>query len=403
MGKNVWVLHHYAEPPDGHWTGTYDLYKFLLEKGHKVTVFSSSFSHYTRQDTRLRSGEVFRIEEYNGMSFVFVKTAPHEKNDWRRILNMITYGLRAYRTGLQLAEAPDVVIGTNPHPFGVFAALMLARKKRAKFFIELHDLWLDYMIDTGMLSPRNPLAVCWRALDKYCYNNAEKIMVLWTDMDKYLDKFDIPAGKIVWVPLGVDFDIFKFQDSKEILDRDNRLIAICTARFGPASNIEEILQAAKILQDKGEDRIHFHLFGSGPEEDNLISYANESALKNVTFRGLVPKEEIPKHLNEADICIGGLPDIPCYNKYGTIPTKLIEYLSSGNPTVFITGIENNLVKRANAGFVTPPLNPGALAEVLLKISSMSPQERFLMGANGQKYVREHHNLRVLAEKMNELL
>lgn len=402
MSKNIWILHHYADPPDGHWTGTFDLYKFLAKKGHRITILSSSFSHYSREDPRLGAGEKYREQIYEGMRFVFVKTAPYTQNNWRRALNMVSYAVRSYLWGIRQKKAPDVIVTATPHPFCSYAALRLAKKFRAPLLLELHDLWLEYLLDTGMVAKINPAYALVHWLETSCYRHARRILMLWPKMDLYLARYGVPQDKTVWTPLGVDFETLKSIAPKPPTS-GQPFVAICTGSFGPASNVWEIVESARILKDQGEEQIRFVLVGSGSEKEKLVQFAEKNHLTNVEFRGIVPKEKIRQCLGEADVCIAGLPDIPSYRKYGTIPTKLMDYLTSNRPTLFITSIEDNLVKQARAGLTVPPNSPSLLAEAVLKLSRMTPEERTRMGQNGIAYMKEHHNLKKLAERVEDLL
>ncbi|GEM_PF-5493590 len=402
MGKKIWIIHHYADPPDGYWTGTYDLYKFLVQKGHQVTVFSSSFNHYSREDSRLKPDELYAEKDYNGMHFVFIKTPPYFKNNLKRLWNMLLYGLRSYWWGARQKQGPDVIITATPHPFCAFAAYRLARKFKVPFLLELHDLWLDYLLDTHMVSRWHPAYQVIRWLETSCYKNAKKILILWPKMDLYLKNYGVPPERIVWLPLGIDFETLEKISAKSNKEDGNFVVA-CTARFGPASNLLEILQAAKILQDQGHHRIKFVLIGDGPEREKLEEFVQENHLTHVEFPGMIPKEQIRKNLVDADACIAGLPDIPNYRKYGTIPTKLLDYLTSGRPTIFITSIQESLVDKAQAGAVVHPNQPGVLAESILKLSRLSSEERARLGENGMEYMRIHHNLKTLADRVEALL
>lgn len=402
MKKNIWIFHHYADPPDGYWTGTYDLYKFLVRKGHRVTVVSSSFNHYSRREERLAPGENVCEKDFGGMKFVFVRTPCYDQNNWRRAWNMMMYGIRAYQWGRSQCALPDVIIASTPHPFCVFAASLLAEKFDVPFLMELHDLWLDYLLDTKMSSSWSPHYRLLKWMEIRCYHRAKKILVLWPRMNLYLHQFGIPDEKIVWTPLGIDFSSFTPPPAK-VLSNGDPFVVTCTARFGPASNLNEILEAAALLKKKGDNRFRFVLIGGGPEKENLEKYARDHQLSNMEFRGMVPKGDIPKHLQESDACIAGLPDIPNYRKYGTIPTKVIDYLTANRPTVFITSIKNSVVEIAKAGYIVPPARPEVLAKTLETLISLSPQQRAQLGQNGLDYVREHHNLEKLADKVESLL
>ena len=399
MTRTVWIFHHYADPPDGHWTGTYDLYRPLADKGHRITIFSSSFSHYTRREERLRDGEWLREQEYGGIRFVFLRTTPYERNDWRRTANMVSYGIRAYRAGRRRQNRPDIVIGATPHPFCIVAAALIAQRTRARFFLELHDLWLDYMIDTGMIRASSPAAIALRAMDRWCYRRAERILALWPGMGLHLSAAGIPADRMTWTPMGVNLRTMPVAENQP---KNGKFRVVCTARFGPASNIDEILEAAELLQQAGDRRVEFVLVGGGPEEGRLRAYAQTRRLENVQFTGMVPKSEIPGYLRLADVCVAGLPDVPTYRRYGTIPSKIIDYLTAGRPVIFISSLETSVVALARAGRVVAPGDPRKLADAIVELASLPRDELVRLGLNGQDYIRQNHDIHRLAQRIEDL-
>lgn len=401
-GRTVWIFHHYGDPPDGHWTGTYDVYKHLAARGHRVTVFNSSFSHYSRRDDRLASGQMMREQFYGGMRFIFVRTTPYERNDWRRVLNMLTYAWRSARIAVDQTERPDVVIGSTPHPFAVGVAGWVAKRNDCPFILELHDLWLQYLLDTGALRSWNPLAKGLELIDRWCYRRAAKIMMLWPRMDLYLRGFDVPPERLAWVPMGVVFDAAPMEASSRNAG-DGVLRVAWTGRIGPASNALEILQAAKILHDRGRHDITFTLIGGGPDEQALRQFKETERLDNVVFTGMLPKRELPPYLRDADVCVAGLPPVETYAHYGTIPSKLLDYMAEGKPVVFITTIPDNALSRAEAGVVVPPNAPDELAAAFERLAGASAEERRRLGENGRQYVRVFHNPEKLAARIGEII
>ncbi len=403
MHYNIWVFHHYADPPDGHWTGTYDLYKFLSRRGHDVTVYSSSFSHYTRTDERLGPREKSREEIFGGVRFVFVKTPPYQKNDYQRAWNMFLFGVRAYVQGSRRKPRPDIIVGSTPHPFCALSALQLAKKMHCRFFLELHDLWLEYLLDTAMISRKGLLARAVGAVDRRLYAGADRVLTLWPGMGDYLADCGVAREKIAWIPMGVDFEDGPVAAAKNGGCGGEAVLVMCAGRFGPASNVGEILEAVVLLKSCGRTDIRFAFLGDGPEGDRLRGYVRENGLTTVEFRGLVPKADIPRHLAEADILVAGLPAIPTYARYGTIPTKVIDYLAANRPIVYITDAPQDMVTRAGAGLIAPPGDAAALARTFVKLADMGAAARSAMGERGVAYLRENHDLARLASKLENLL
>jgi len=117
---NIWIFNHYAFPPDTPGgTRHYDFAKELVQRGHKVTIFTTSYHHLLYREIRLNPGENWKVEYIDGVKFVWIRTFPYKGNDWRRVINMISYMPRAYWLGRKLPkilpeiEKPDVVIGSS--------------------------------------------------------------------------------------------------------------------------------------------------------------------------------------------------------------------------------------------------------------------------------------------------
>ena len=100
MSKSIWIFNQYAMTPDmPGGSRHYDLSKELVKRGHDVTIFTSGF-HYSRYaEMKLSGDEGWKIEILDGVRFVWLKTLAYQRNDWRRIVNMLTYTYRSYHLG----------------------------------------------------------------------------------------------------------------------------------------------------------------------------------------------------------------------------------------------------------------------------------------------------------------
>jgi glycosyltransferase involved in cell wall biosynthesis len=124
-------------------------------------------------------------------------------------------------------------------------------------------------------------------------------------------------------------------------------------------------------------------------------------LKNVEFRGLLPKREIPTVIGEADACLAVLKKMDVL-KYGINPNKLFDYLASGRPILFGIESRNNPVAEAGAGLSVPAEDPGALSDAIIKLITMERQKRKEMGDNGLRYVSKHFDINILADRLESM-
>jgi glycosyltransferase involved in cell wall biosynthesis len=404
---NIWIFNHYALPPNlPGGTRHYDLGRELVKRGHRVVIFATSFHHYLHRETRLRPGEKWKVEDVDGVRFVWIRTPPYWRNDWRRVRNMVIFALRAWWLGRKLTKLvpeigkPDVVIGSSPHLLTPLAAYWVARHHRVSFVMEVRDLWPQTIIDMGELSAHHPITKALQTLERFLYHRAEKIISLLAQADKYITAYGIPQEKIVWIPNGVDLS--RFEGLEPCVASENGLKVIYLGAHGKANALDTVIQAAKILQDWGYRKIRFVLIGDGPEKPRLIGMAQTLGLKNVEFRKPVPKIEIPKVLREADAFIVQLGGAEVY-RWGISSNKLFDFMAVGRPVFSSAEAPLNPVKEAKCGFTIPPWDPKALAEAVIKLYQMSPEERAEMGKRGREYVEKYHDIRKLAAQLENLL
>lgn len=319
---------------------------------------------------------------------------------------MAIFALRAWRLGRKLPKLmpevgkPDVVIGSSPHLLTPLAAYKVARSFRAPFVMEVRDLWPQTIIDMGELSPKHPITKTLQALEGFLYRKAARIITLLPLAHEYITTLGIPQSKIVWIPNGADLSRFKDFNSSEGTKKG--FVVMYLGAHGQANALDVVIRAAKVIQGRGFEDIRFVLVGSGPEKPRLVTLARELDLQNVEFRDPVPKSRVPEVLEGADVTVFVLHAIPLY-RYGISLNKLFDYWASGKPILMAGAPANNPVKEAGCGFTVPPGDPEALAEAVIGLYSMPPEEREAMGRRGRAYVEKHYSISVLADKLEGLL
>lgn len=397
---NIWIFNHYADPPDRPSTRSFDLSRKLVERGHKVTIFSAGFSHYSFEE-RLHPDEKSREEEWDGVRFIWLRTFPYKKNDWRRVLNMMSYSWRAFWLGRKLPDRPDVISGVSVHPLAALTGWMLSAVKKSRFFIEITDLWPEVLIDFGMLSRRNPVTFFLRVLEKFLYRRAERIIMIWPRTEEYVERLGISSRKVVWLPHLADLS--RYESLKPYDGTVGEVFTVMyLGSFVSFMDMENILRCAEVLQGKGRKDIRFVLVGGGTDKESLERLAVELELRNVKFSGLVPKKDIARVMGDADAFIVSLRDVPLL-KYGISLNKACDYLASGRPTVFAGSPGYDPIKEARAGISVPANRPDELAQAVEYLMTLSPRTRAEMGRNGRDYLERVHGIDVLADRLEKTL
>ncbi|MFO1022643.1 MAG: glycosyltransferase family 4 protein [Planctomycetales bacterium] len=402
----IWFINHYALPPSlPGGTRHHSLSRELIERGHEVTVFSSNFSYLTHSEIVSLDGQNTRREIVESVPFQWISTPAYKGNTLGRLWNMISFGKSVQRVGLQLVRSgelpkPDVIIGSNPQLFAVQGAEKLARRLGVPFVFEVRDLWPQSLIDLGNMTRAHPMVWVMERMERYLNRKAIKVISLLQGATEHMVMKDADREKIVYLPNGVDMRMVP--DPQRPKDSEEFTVMYAGAH-GVANGLETIIDAAKILQEKSDGaKIRFRLVGGGPQKPKLIARAQEHGLTNLRFEDPVPKNEVHATLQQADAFLFTLQDSPVF-QWGISPNKLFDYFSLARPIVFSLSIPNNPVADNNAGITVPPENPQAMADAILKLSRMTPEERWEMGMRGRRYVEENHDFRRLAEKLEAVL
>lgn len=408
-GKSIWILNHYAITPDmAGGTRHFDLGKELVKRGYEVVIFASGFDHSSKKHIKVSPKERLRVEELEGVRFVWLNTFPYYGNDWRRVANMVSYGLRVLGVARRFKK-PDVVIGSSMHPFAALTGWWLARRYKARFIFEVRDLWPQTAIDMGAMKATGLSARLLYAWEKFMCERAEKVIVLMPKARQYIESRGIDPGKIYWIPNGVDLERYRnlapldpSTEAARVLEQHkDKFKVVYAGAHGPANGLDVVIEAAAVLVKRAA-AVHFVLIGDGPEKQALREKARQLGCTNITFLEPVPKTSMPAVLQQADLLLQCIRPIEVL-KYGGSPNKVNDYLASGRPIIMSVATANDVVTEVQAGLTVPPGDAEALADGILQLLHMSNDERERLGANGRAYVEKYHSMSMLGETLAQLL
>jgi glycosyltransferase involved in cell wall biosynthesis len=240
-----------------------------------------------------------------------------------------------------------------------------------------------------------------RKLEKFLYQRAENIIMIWPRTEEYVARYGIPANKIVWIPHLAD--LTRYNDLKPYDGTiGDQFTVMYLGTFNNSTATWIVPEAAKLLEDRGASNIRFMLVGGGATKDALIRACARLSLHNVVFPGLVPKKDIAAVMGEADAFLVTLKNVPLL-KYGISLNKACDYLASGRPTIFAGTPSYDPVKEAKAGISVPAEDPKSLADGIASLMALTSAERVQMGRNGREYLQRVHGLEVLADRLERTL
>jgi glycosyltransferase involved in cell wall biosynthesis len=392
----ILLIHQaFCGPQDPGGTRHYELAHRLACLGHRFTVVTSKYSYLTGAEKAV-------LPKHDEID---LRLAPvigsWHRSYVRRVLAFLSFSITAVFTALQ-AERADVVIGTSPPIFQALSAWIVAAVRRRPFILEIRDLWPDFAVDLGVLRSGVLISLA-RKLEFFLYARAKEIIVNSPSYREYLLEKGIPESKIVVIPNGVDVSLFCLEETGEDFRRDHELhgkfVVMYAGAFGLANDIDCLLKMAARLRHQPD--VVLALVGDGKELPRLWREANSLQLSNVRFIAAQSKQQMPRVLAAADVCVATLKDVPMLRT--TFPNKVFDYMAAGRPTVLaIDGAIREVIDKSQGGISVNPGDDAALAEAILALYR-SPELRREMGTNARSYVGLHFDRSLQANQVARIL
>jgi glycosyltransferase involved in cell wall biosynthesis len=399
MARVLYVSQYFVsgDQPGGvrHWQHC----RALARAGHEVTVVTSYVQHKERTiPDEYRGRRIVRTHE-DGLDVVRTYSTPGYGRDLRsRLSNYGTFALWSLLAELRLPR-PDVVVASSPSLPAAAAAAAVARARRARFLLEVRDLWPDSAVAMGLVTDPRVIGAA-RRMEHYCYRRADRIVALTEGIrDGVIASGVVPAGRVSLITNGVDLDV-RPHDPAPLDVPDGSFVAMFVGAHGTYSSLETVLAAAHLLQD--DPSIRVVLVGGGDRKPALLEQAAAMGLRNVTFVDPVPKRQVPAYLERAQLCLLPYQDRELFA--GALPNKVFDYLAAARPILASAppGELTALVDRAGCGWSVAPEDPAAMAAAI-RAAAADRAGAAARGDAGREYALQHYDRARLAARFVSLV
>lgn len=387
MKKNVWILNHHATSMFFNKGGRhYWFAKFLKREGYEPVIFCCNVKHGAFEyyfDTRQLWIE--QVAEEIKVPFVAVKSSLYKGNGKDRVLNMICFYHNVQKAAKEYAKIhakPDVIYASSVHPLTLVAGIKLAKHFGVKCICEVRDLWPESLVAYGYLRENSLLTKAMYKGERWIYRKADKIIMTWPGGYQYIIdrgwQADIPADKVVHISNGVDLQEFKSNTERypykgDIFHNSGNLNFVYAGSIRKVNNLGILLQAMKLLKDRGIKGFRLIIFGDGNERKTLENFVKRENLDTVFFMGRIPKQEIPSVLSQADVNILHNSST-MLDKYGQSQNKFFEYLASGKPILMTYTVGYSVVKEQQCGMEVQQQTPEAIADAMIAFCNLSSEK-----------------------------
>ena len=310
----------------------------------------------------------------------------------RIFLNYISFPISSiFSLPYLLRQKYDKIFLFNTSPVMMsYAGIVLGRLKKIETTMYVLDLWPENLYSVLNVKSKLLRVVALR-VSNWHYRKTDKLIANSKKLREVLiDRTGKDENKIIYIPQFCEKVFEATVVDEELVNRFSSTFNIVfTGNISPAQSFETVINAAKILRSKGYDDIKWIIVGDGMSR---VWLENEVKIENLSgvfeFTGRIPMEDIPKYTHMADglfACLSKTEMLDC-----TLPAKVFSYYAAGRPLILaMDGEIQEIVKESGAGYIADAEDSAALADAVIKLYSVTKEEREVMGESAKKYYFEH--------------
>lgn len=227
------------------------------------------------------------------------------------------------------------------------------------------------------------------------------LIVISQQLKEYFISKGVSEDKIHIVNMTVDSNRFNGLVKQDV---EERYVAYCGTASNNKDGVDKLIRAFGIVNKAFPD-LKLYIIGRLPSTDdqsgNLRLIESLGIKDKVVFTGVVNAEQMPQLLKNAEMLALARPD-NTQAKYG-FPTKLGEYLLTGNPVVVtsVGDIPRYLTDGVSA-MIAAPDDDESFAKKMIWVLE-HPQEAAKIGECGKGVAMKNFNAEIETKKLAEVL
>lgn len=399
--KTIWLICKYATP-EKYYFGTRHFYlaEEWVKNNHNVTIFTSNSSHLTNKLPQFVTSRM--IEDINGVRTVWLKVLQSTKSSSaKRILSWLHFEWKVLTTSKSGFQKPDVIIASSLSIFSILSGFFLSRCYKARFILEIRDIWPLSAIQLGGYSTKHPFIWLLRKLECFGYRNSDVIVGTMPNLKEHVQAVEPNFRKCICIPQGIKqehLDSFEPLDVKYIAETFT-LNTFKIAYAGTVNHnnpIEVLLKAISALPD--EEQIEVYILGSG----SMLQYFKEkyAFCKKVKFIPPIPKKHVKAFLEQVDVCFDSIDSEIA--RFGLSRNKWIDYMNAGKPIICSFSGYQSMINESDSGSFVEFGNVELLVNEIYRFKGMSKEDRKLMGERARYYLKINRLFPLLARQYEEV-
>jgi colanic acid biosynthesis glycosyl transferase WcaI len=375
-----------------------DLANKLVEDGHEVTVYSSSYP-YEEKTHRYES-----FENYQGIKINRLRQSSFGKGSTlARLFDFFTFYFFISIKLFSLKKSEyDLMVGTTVPPLLSLVGVFVSKIKGIKFHYWVMDLQPELSISSGLIKKGSFSANFFTRLGNYIIRNSAGVITLDRFMTQYLysrgAKKDSVKTIAVWPVMDEPFKGSRLSNPFRIENSfGDKVVIMYSGNHAFVHQLDTLLDAALILKENS--RFLFVFVGGGVRKKDVTAFKVKYQLDNIVQLPFQPRENIHNSLGSSDIQVVILGN----GQVGfTHPNKVYGAMYIGKPILYIGPTESHVADLLNDLEGNISVQHGEskiLANKIELLFSKSWDEINNIGENNLTYANNNFHPDVLKQKM----
>lgn len=399
--RSIWLICKYASP-DKYFFGTRHFYlaEQWVKNGHNVTIFTSNSSHLTDKLPQFKCGKM--VEQIQGVRTIWLSVAKSKNSKpITRIISWIHFEWKVLTTSKRGLKKPDVIIASSLSILSIISGFVLSRLYKARFILEIRDIWPLSAKTLGRFGNRNPLVWLLSLLERFGYRNADVIIGTMPNLIAHVEKCEPKFKKCVCIPQGIKEEQLDYEEvlSEEYVQKTftkGTFKIVYAGTLNINNPIEVLLEA--VQQIPYSEMVECYILGSG---SMLNAYKNRfQSCSRIKFISPIPKHQVKAFIKQTDLCFDSIDSEIA--KFGISRNKWIDYMNAGKPILCSYSGFQSMINESGCGSFVEFGNVDLLVKEIFKYKAMSNEERDIMGERARAYLKKNRLFSVLAKQYESL-
>lgn len=282
-----------------------------------LTTVPNRYSSFSRADT-------LEEEEYGNLRIRRIRLPAHRSGMIDQSTAFSRFAMEALR--YVATREYELVLATSSRLMTATLAAWIARRKRARLYLDIRDIFVDTIGD--ILPEWSTMAVKPVAsrLERWTLARAHTVNLVSRGFETYF-RGRYPALRYSFFTNGVDQEFIDAATGPGTpTSPHNPVLVVYAGNIGEGQGLHVIVpELAKRLQS----RARFLLIGDGGRRDELIEALRREQIDNVELQAPMERDQLIQAYRAADVLFVHLNAYKAFER--VLPSKLFEYGAMGKP------------------------------------------------------------------------